>query len=141
MVPHLLHTCAFFPNIYSILAVVSADIVKPFPDRPAEGFLNFQTSFATMSDPALDTSARWADRAVEVGRIVEKSIRESRAVDTEALCVVPGEKVRLGTQAELFALCLFLMAKFCGPYYAFVSLCARCGLCDVMCTFWTMRAT
>jgi hypothetical protein len=44
-----------------------------------------------------------SERAVEVMRIVEKSIRESRAVDTEALCIIPGEKVHF---SQLIPLCV-----------------------------------
>ncbi len=51
---------------------------------------------------------RWADRAVEIGRIVEKSIRESKAVDTESLCIVPGEKVRVCADV-----CEFLLRSCC----------------------------
>ena len=50
---------------------------------------------------------RWADRAVEIGRIVEKSIRESKAVDTESLCIVPGEKVRVCVCVYEWSACLF----------------------------------
>ena len=31
--------------------------------------------------------------SVELGRVVERGLRESRAIDTEALCIVAGEKV------------------------------------------------
>lgn len=30
---------------------------------------------------------------IELGRVVERGLRESRAIDTEALCIVAGEKV------------------------------------------------
>lgn len=73
---------------------MSAEVTRPFGDRASEGMLQFSTSFSGMSEPGVDASTRWgSDRAIEVGRIVEKSIRESKAVDTEALCIVPGEKV------------------------------------------------
>jgi exosome complex component RRP45 len=75
-----------------VLAVVSAEIVKPFDGRSSEGQLHFHTSFSGMSEPDLDAQ-KLADRAVEVGRLIEKCIRDSKAVDTEALCLVPGEKV------------------------------------------------
>ncbi len=32
--------------------------------------------------------------AIEVARLVERSLKQSHAVDTEALCVVAGRKVR-----------------------------------------------
>ena len=30
---------------------------------------------------------------IHVSRVLERAVRQSRAVDTEALCIVPGEKV------------------------------------------------
>ena len=36
---------------------------------------------------------RPTDDMVHVGRVLERAVRQSRAVDTEALCIVPGEKV------------------------------------------------
>lgn len=41
---------------------------------------------------------RPSDAAVELGRMMERNLRESRAVDTEGLCIVAGVKVR----SELF---------------------------------------
>lgn len=34
-----------------------------------------------------------SEEAVEVGRLIERSLRDSRAIDTEALCIRAGEKV------------------------------------------------
>lgn len=74
------------------LATVSAEIVPPFPDRPSEGFLNFFVDFSPMASPSFQSN-RPSDKAVELSRVVERGIKESRALDTEALCLVAGEKV------------------------------------------------
>lgn len=34
-----------------------------------------------------------SEEAVEVGRLIERSLRDSRAIDTEALCIRAGEQV------------------------------------------------
>lgn len=39
-------------------------------------------------------AGRQSDDEVVLGRLLEKAIRRSEAVDREALCVVAGEKVR-----------------------------------------------
>lgn len=31
--------------------------------------------------------------AIEVARIIERSLKDSKAIDTEALCILAGEKV------------------------------------------------
>lgn len=44
-----------------------------------------------MASPAF--GGRVSSHGVEIGRIVERGLRESGAIDTEALCIVAGEKV------------------------------------------------
>ncbi|RLN62696.1 hypothetical protein BBJ28_00026640, partial [Nothophytophthora sp. Chile5] len=74
-------------------------IVPPFPDRPSEGFLHFAVELSPMASPSFEASAsagRGAASSVaaaELARLVERGVRESRALDTEALAVVAGEKV------------------------------------------------
>jgi len=75
-----------------VIAIVSAEIVEPFPDRPTEGFFLFNTEFSPMADPNFELG-RQSEYAIELGRVVERGLRESRAIDTEALCIVAGEKV------------------------------------------------
>ena len=42
----------------SVLAVVSAEITKPFGDRGSEGMLQFATSFSGMAELGVDNSSR-----------------------------------------------------------------------------------
>lgn len=73
-------------------ASITADLVKPFPDRPTEGFLNFFADFSPMASPFFEPG-RPSDKSVELSRVVERGIRDSKAIDNEALCVLAGEKV------------------------------------------------
>ncbi|CAH0473274.1 unnamed protein product [Peronospora belbahrii] len=82
-----------------VIGNVHGEIVPPFPDRPTEGFLQFSVELSPMASPNFESSAS-ASRgaassiiAAELARLVERGIRESRALDTEALAVVAGEKV------------------------------------------------
>jgi exosome complex component RRP45 len=70
---------------------VSGEIVAPYLDRPTEGFYSFNIDFSPMADPSLEMARGFL---VEVGRVVERGLRESRAIDTEALCIVAGQKVK-----------------------------------------------
>lgn len=45
-----------------------------------------------MASPAFEPG-RPPESAIELGRIVERGLRESKAIDTEALCIVAGVKV------------------------------------------------
>ncbi|KAJ3416662.1 Exosome complex component RRP45 [Chytridiales sp. JEL 0842] len=75
-----------------VLANVSAEIVRPSPNNPADGFLQFNTSFSPMASPTFE-AGRISEEEVIVSRLLEKALRKSRAVDTEGLCIVAGEKV------------------------------------------------
>ena len=45
-----------------------------------------------MASPAFEPG-RPGEAAIELARLIERSLRESRAIDTEALCVLAGRKV------------------------------------------------
>ncbi|ETV98995.1 hypothetical protein H310_08467 [Aphanomyces invadans] len=76
-----------------VLAVVSGEIVAPFPDRPTEGFLRFQVELSPMGAATLEHKQAHKAWAAELSRIVERSIRDCKALDTEALAIVAGESV------------------------------------------------
>lgn len=88
-----------------IICRVSCEIVEPFPDRPNEGFFNFTIEFSPMADPSFEVG-RPSEVAIELGRIIERGLRESKAIDTEALCIISGEKV------EFLVHSLFKLAHF-----------------------------
>lgn len=83
-------------------AVASAvvDAVTPSPDRPNEGTVNISVELSP-------TSSEYVAREIAVNRgnsatspasmelrgIIERTVRESRAIDTEALCILAGVKV------------------------------------------------
>jgi exosome complex component RRP45 len=75
-----------------VFVALSAEIVDPQADRPGEGFYQFNTEFSPMASPTFEPG-RQSEMAVELGRVVERGLRESRAIDTEALCIVSGLKV------------------------------------------------
>ncbi len=58
----------------------------------AQGFLNFYADFSPMASPHFQPD-RPSDKSIELARVVERGIRESRALDTEALCILAGQKV------------------------------------------------
>ncbi|CEG44977.1 polymyositis scleroderma autoantigen 1 [Plasmopara halstedii] len=82
-----------------VIGNVYGEIVPPFPDRPTEGFLHFIVELSPMASPSFEASASASRNAAssiaaaELARLVERGVRESRALDTEALAVVAGEKV------------------------------------------------
>lgn len=75
-----------------IMSVVSGQLVQPYPDRPNEGSLVVYTEFSPMADPSFE-AGRPGESAVELGRVIDRGLRESRAIDTESLCVLAGKAV------------------------------------------------
>lgn len=57
-----------------VLAVVSAQLVQPYPDRPNEGTLAIFTEFSPMADPGFEPG-RPGEMAVELGRIIDRGLR------------------------------------------------------------------
>lgn len=64
----------------------------PFPDTPGEGVLTTGAEFLPMSHSMFEGGPPGED-AIELARVVDRGIRESKMVDVEKLCVTLGEKV------------------------------------------------
>ncbi|KAJ2801951.1 3'-5'-exoribonuclease [Coemansia helicoidea] len=75
-----------------VLARVSCEVTRPFPDRATEGIVQFSAELSSLAAPGLEGKTA---QEVAIARMVERVIRQSRAVDTEALCILAGEKVWL----------------------------------------------
>ncbi|KAF9962088.1 hypothetical protein BGZ72_010694 [Mortierella alpina] len=75
-----------------VLAKVSCEVIRPYTDKPTEGFLTFNTELSPMASSAFEVG-RQTDEEVLVSRLIEKAMKRSRALDTEGLCIVAGEKV------------------------------------------------
>lgn len=70
----------------SVIVVVTGSLVAPYPDKPNEGSLHFNTEISPMTEVLGITHA-------EISRLLERIIRDSEALDTDSLCIVSGEKV------------------------------------------------
>ena len=63
-----------------VCAVVSAEVARPRPDRPHEGFLQFTTNLTPMANPSFQLG-RPSKLAVEISNIVEQGIRDAKVGD------------------------------------------------------------
>ncbi|XP_062112711.1 exosome complex component RRP45B-like [Humulus lupulus] len=75
-----------------VMGFVTGQLVQPYRDCSNEGSLSIFTELSPMADPSFEPG-RPSEAAVELGRIIDCGLRESRAVDTESLCVLPGKLV------------------------------------------------
>eukprot|EP01126_Amoeba_proteus_P034584 TRINITY_DN3451_c0_g1_i6.p1 TRINITY_DN3451_c0_g1~~TRINITY_DN3451_c0_g1_i6.p1 ORF type:complete len:418 (+),score=104.94 TRINITY_DN3451_c0_g1_i6:61-1314(+) len=75
-----------------VYVTTTCEVVEPQQDKPSEGFFTFNVHFSPISSLEYET-LRPTPTGIELGRVVERGLRQSRAIDTEALCIVSGEKV------------------------------------------------
>ncbi|MBX5328224.1 MAG: exosome complex protein Rrp42 [Candidatus Bathyarchaeota archaeon] len=65
---------------------------EPFPDTPNEGVLTVNAELVPLASSTFEPGPP-DENSIELARIVDRGIRESKAIDTEKLCIEPGEKV------------------------------------------------
>ena len=64
----------------------------PFPDTPDKGVLIINAELVPLASPAFESGPP-NENSVELARVVDRGIRESKAIDLTKLCVEVGEKV------------------------------------------------
>ena len=64
----------------------------PYPDSPDEGNMSLNLELTGLSSPDFNTGPPQLD-ALEYGRVADRAIRHSDAIDFKDLAIIPGEKV------------------------------------------------
>jgi len=75
-----------------VLAGVKLEIVTPYPDSPDEGTFMTTAELHPMASGQFDIGKPGIE-SIELGRIIDRGIRESGFIDFKKLCIVEGEKV------------------------------------------------
>lgn len=75
-----------------VIAGVKIDISTPFPDTPDEGVMTIGAEFRPIASP-LYTSGPPGPDAIELARVVDRGIRESKCITTTQLTVPNTENV------------------------------------------------
>ena len=75
-----------------VLVGVKVETGEPFPDTPNEGVLTVNVELVPVASPNFEPGPPNED-SVELARVVDRGIRESKAIDNEKLCIEPGKKV------------------------------------------------
>jgi exosome complex component RRP42 len=65
---------------------------EPFPDTPNEGVLTVNAELVPLASPSFEPGPP-DESSIELARIVDRGIRESKAIDVEKLVIEPGKKV------------------------------------------------
>ncbi|MBI5390438.1 exosome complex protein Rrp42 [Candidatus Woesearchaeota archaeon] len=75
-----------------VIVGIKMSVEKPYPDTPDAGCLMVGAELLPLSNPEFESGPPSID-SIELARVVDRGIRESKAVDMKALCITPGEKV------------------------------------------------
>jgi exosome complex component RRP42 len=75
-----------------VVVGIKIETGEPFPDTPNEGVLTVNAELVPLASPGFEPGPP-DESSIELARIVDRGIRESKAIDTEKLCVEPGKKV------------------------------------------------
>ncbi|KAK6034598.1 3' exoribonuclease family, domain 1 [Cooperia oncophora] len=69
-----------------VLCAVSATLCEPRTTRPNKGFVTVDVDMSPMGNPAQEHN-RLGERGLELTRMLELVLRDSRCIDVESLCV------------------------------------------------------
>jgi exosome complex component RRP42 len=75
-----------------VMVGVKIDTGTPFSDVPDKGVLTVNAELVPLASQDFEPGPPGED-AVELARVVDRGIRESKAIDLEKLCVEPGKNV------------------------------------------------
>lgn len=75
-----------------IIVGVKVEVMEPYPDSPDQGSIMVGAELLPLSNPNFELGPPRIE-AVELARIVDRGIRESKCLDFKKLCIKKGEKV------------------------------------------------
>ncbi len=75
-----------------VLAGIKLDIGEPYPDSPEEGAMSTSVELPPLASPDFEPGPPRPD-AIEIARVIDRGIRESKYIKLDKLVVEPGEKV------------------------------------------------
>jgi len=75
-----------------VLVGTKIEVGEPFSDTPNEGVLTVNAELVPLASPTFEPGPP-DENSVELARVVDRGIRESKAIALEDLCVEPGKKV------------------------------------------------
>jgi len=75
-----------------VIVGIKLDVMEPYPDSPDRGNLIVGAELLPLSSERFEAGPpKFA--AIEIGRLIDRAIRESKFIQMEKLCIKKGEKV------------------------------------------------
>src|SRR3989344_255901 len=75
-----------------VMVGVKLEVGEPYPDTPDEGTIIVGAELLPLSNPEFELGTPGI-QAIELARVVDRGIRESKALDFRKLCIEPGKKI------------------------------------------------
>jgi len=75
-----------------VMVGIKIELGEPYADAPEQGVLTVNTELVPLASPSFEPGPP-NENAIELARVVDRGIRESKAMALEKLCAVPGKKV------------------------------------------------
>ena len=75
-----------------VVAGVKMDTGEPYPDSPNEGTMMVNVELLPLASPDFETGPPGFD-SIELSRVVDRGIRESKMIDFKKLCIKKREKI------------------------------------------------
>ncbi|MBW2984396.1 exosome complex protein Rrp42 [Candidatus Woesearchaeota archaeon] len=75
-----------------VIVGVKLEIMEPYPDTPDKGTIMVGAELLPLSNPEFESGPPGI-QAIELARVVDRGIRESKALDFKKLCIKEGEKI------------------------------------------------
>lgn len=77
-----------------VLAGIKIETGTPYPDKPKSGVLIVNVELVPLASPTFESGPP-REYAIELARVVDRGLRESKALDLAKLCITPGKNVFL----------------------------------------------
>lgn len=75
-----------------VMVGVKIEVGTPFPDVPNQGVLTVNAELVPLASPTFESGPP-NENAIELARVVDRGVRESKAIPLEDLCIQPKKKV------------------------------------------------
>ena len=74
-----------------VIAGVKMEVMKPYPDTPDQGSMMVNVELFPLSSPEFESGPP-DNYSIELARITDRGIRESKTLDVKKMCITAGEK-------------------------------------------------
>jgi len=75
-----------------VIVGVKFDMGEPYPDSPNEGTIMVTAELTPLASPEFEMGPP-SVKAIELARVVDRGVRESKCIDFKKLCIKKGEKI------------------------------------------------